>query len=204
MSGIVLSLCDRTGNMVRPWLAAGYECWIVDLQHPPGLTREGNLHRVGADVLRWLPPRREYAACFAFPPCTNLSVSGARWFRAKGLTGLAQAVELFGRCVEICEWAGCPYLIENPVSTISSYYRKPDCTFQPWQYGDLYTKKTCLWIGGGFVMPPPIHATEPPGVTAKIHLMPPSAERANLRSETPPGFADAVWRANAEAVRVTA
>jgi hypothetical protein len=91
MSPIVLSLCDRTGQMVQPWLEAGYECWIVDVQHAPGETREGRLVKVGADLTRgYLPPRRDYAAAFAFPACTNLAVSGARWFQEKGLRGLLE------------------------------------------------------------------------------------------------------------------
>lgn len=196
MNRLALFLCDESGIMARPWLEAGYDCMTVDLQHPPGVSRDGNLYRVGADVLTWLPPRRDYACCFAFPPCTDLSVSGARWFKAKGLRALSHAVDVFGRCVEICEWTEARWFCENPVSVISTHYRKPDYTFHPWQYGDLYTKKTCLWTGGGFVMPPPVHDTPPPGTTAKIHLMPPSEERARLRSLTPEGFASAVYQAN--------
>lgn len=86
MSGIVLSLCDYTGVMDQPWLEAGYECWIVDTRHEPGVHRNPdnpNLVRVGTDVRDWLPPRMDYVMAFAFPPCTHLAVSGARWFRKK-------------------------------------------------------------------------------------------------------------------------
>jgi hypothetical protein len=194
MTPIVLSLCDLTGNMVAPWLAAGYECWIVDIQHAKGETRDGNLVRVGADVRYWLPPRREYVAAFAFPPCTDMSVSGARWFAGKGLRCLANAIEVFGACVDRCEWTGAPWFAENPVSVIASHYRKPDFTFDPCDYGDPWTKKTCLWTGGGFAMPQ-MNRVEPT-MGSKMHLMPPSDERANLRSETPMGFAKAVFEAN--------
>lgn len=191
---IVLSLFDYTGNMVRPWLDAGYECWIVDIQHPLGEHREGNLVRVGADLRTWTPPRREYVAAFAFPPCTDLAVSGARWFQGKGLRRLSQAIDLFGRGVELCEWTGARWMVENPVSVIASHFRKPDHTFDPCDYGDPYTKRTCLWSGGGFVMPPkqPVPATQ----GSKMHLLPPSPERANLRSATPMGFARAVFNSN--------
>lgn len=194
MSPIVLSLCDYTGNMVKPWLANGYECWIVDMQHPAGEHRDpgnANLVRVGADIRTWLPPRREYAAAFAFPPCTDLAVSGARWFQGKGLLRLADAIEVFGACVRICEWTGAPWFAENPVSVIASHFRKPDYTFDPCDYGDPYTKKTCLWTGGGFVMPEKRRVEPTEG--SKMHLIPPSPERANLRSETPMGFAQAVY-----------
>jgi hypothetical protein len=194
---IVLSLCDRTGNMVQPWLEADYECWVLDIQHESGEHRDGNLMRVGADILTWLPPRREYAIAFAFPPCTNLSVSGARWFKDKGLAGLAEGIALVERCALICQWAEAPWMLENPVSVLSSYWRKPDHRFQPWQYGDPYTKKTCLWTGNGFAMPAPQLTVMPEGTEQKIWKMGPSPDRGDLRSETPMGFARAVYDANA-------
>lgn len=202
MNSIVLSMCDKTGNMIAPWLAGGYECWIVDIQHDPGVHRDGQLVRVGADIRTWLPPRREYAAAFAFPPCTHLAVSGARWFRSKGLGALAEAIEIFGACVDRCEWTGAPWMVENPVSVISSHYRKPDHTFDPCDYGDPYTKKTCLWTGGGFTMPPANRVE--PTMTGYIHRMPPSPERSNLRSATPMGFARAVYQANRAYMEATA
>ena len=122
-------------------------------------------------------------------------MSGARWFKDKGIGALVDALELFNVSVRLAEWSGAPYLIENPVSTVSSYWRKPDHTFDPCDYGDPYTKKTCLWVGGGFVMPPKRRVE--PVLGSKMHLLPPSEERARLRSETPRGFAEAVFKANA-------
>jgi hypothetical protein len=192
--------------MVEPWLEAGYECWIVDTHHPAGQGRErgvykasggktGDLWRVGMDVRLW-SRTQGYAAVFAFPPCTNLSVSGARWFADKGLEALRESLDLVIACKRICEASGAPWMLENPVGMLSSYWRKPDYTFQPWQYGDTYTKKTCLWTGGGFVMPAAWQRTKPEGTTASIHLMPPSADRGDKRSVTPAGFARAVFEAN--------
>jgi hypothetical protein len=200
---IVLSLCDRTGNMVRPWLAAGWECWIVDMQHEPGEHRDPDnplLVRVGADVTRWLPPRREYRIVFGFPPCTNLAVSGSRWFRTKGLAGLIDGLRVVEGTREIAEWCEAPWMIENPVSTLSSYWRKPDFLFDPCDYARLageheaYTKRTCLWVGNGFVMPEP--RPLPPELGSKMHRLPPSEDRGDLRSITPLGFARAVYLAN--------
>lgn len=211
---IVLSLFDYTGNMVRPWADAGYRCITVDIQHPTGihtapLDLHPNIEKVGGDIRNFLPPRGEYAAVFAFPPCTHLAVSGARWFKGKGLRALAESIELFAKAAEICEWSGAPYLIENPVSTISSYWRKPDYSFDPCEYagyeggqGDAYTKKTCLWTGGGFRMPEPRPVVPTQG--SKMHLLPPSSDRANLRSATPMGFAQAVFEANAKMLRAAA
>ncbi len=198
MNGIVLSLCDYTGNIVEPWLKAGYECWIVDVRHDSGIHRDprnSRLVRVGADVRDWLPPHRRFAIAFAFPPCTHIAVSGARWFRHKGLRALSESIDIFGACVRLCEWADAPWMVENPVSVISSHYRKPDYTFDPCDYGDPWTKKTCLWTGNGFVMPPKDRVE--PVLGSLIIKMPPSEDRQSLRSETPKGFAEAVFAANA-------
>lgn len=200
-AGLVLSLCDRTGVMVQPWLEAGYRCLIVDLQHPEGEHTDGLLTRVGADITTWLPPRGEYAAAFAFPPCTHLAGSGARWFRDKGLPALIDGLTLVEASRRLLEWTGAPWALENPSGTLSTYWRPPDFAFDPYEYGawvpggaDAYTKRTHLWTGGGFVMPPrrPVEPVD----GSKMHRLPPSAERANLRSVTPEGFARAVFAAN--------
>jgi hypothetical protein len=200
MDGIILSLCDRTGVMVQPWLEAGYECWIVDTRHEPGEHRDGNLVKVGGDIRGWIPPRTAYEACFAFPPCTDLANSGARWFSEKGVGALAGALELVDRCRIICEWTDAPWMLENPVGQLSTYWRKPDFTFDPCDYAGLsdeseaYTKKTCLWTGNGFVMPE--HDALEPVLGSKMHLAPDSKGRADRRSVTPLGFARAVFQAN--------
>lgn len=200
MSRVVLSLCDRTGNMLRPWADSGYRCIAVDIQHNGSSTVDG-IEFVGANVLDYMPPMSNYAACFAFPPRTHLAVSGARWFREKGMGKLIEALQIVERCRLICEWTGARYCLENPVSTLSTYWRKPDEMFDPYEYagyiadgGEDYTKKTCLWTGGGFIMPEkrPVQPT----LGSKMHLLPPSPDRADLRSETPRGFARAVFLAN--------
>lgn len=202
----VISLFDYTGEMVKPWLNAGYDAYIVDIQHPVaydtgGVTSEGRLHRVHADLTRlWLPPVSDIAFVAAFPPCDHLSVSGARWFKGKGLRRLSSSIAMFATAAEFCEWSGAPYMIENPVSTISSYWRKPNHTFHPHDYtgfclDDNYTKKTCLWTGGGFVMPEKNRANLG-APDDRIHKCAPGPDRANIRSATPTGFARAVFEAN--------
>jgi hypothetical protein len=195
MNGLVVSCFDRSTEMVKPWAEAGYLCYCVDLQHEPGEHREGIVVRVGEDVLEWLPPRGEVVFSAFAPPCTDVAVSGSRWFKDKGLGALIGALSMFQRSVELAEWLGAPYLIENPVSTVSTYWRGPDYSFDPCDYGDPWTKRTCLWTGRGFVMPP--KRPVPPAFGSKMHKIGPSPERANLRSETPPGFARAVFEANA-------
>lgn len=200
----VLSLCDFTGNAVRPWAEAGYHCITVDIRHCNEQAEEiDNVERVGADITRYLPDMKlDIAFVFAFPPCTHLAVSGARWFKGKGLDLLADSIRLVASCARIAEATGARYLIENPVSTLSTYWRKPDYKFDPCEYAgylqepdcEAYTKKTCLWTGGGFVMPEkkPVQAT----LGSMMHFIPPSAGRGDIRSATPNGFARAIFEAN--------
>lgn len=199
-SAAVVSICDRSGVMVRPWAEAGYRCVCYDLQHS---IRADRVEAVGAGSItyRWANARSltldelgPLVIAFFFPPCTHLSVSGARDFRRKGLRLYIDALEIVEACRVLGENSGRPWMLENPVSRLSSAWRKPDHTFDPCDYGDPWKKKTCLWTGGGFVMPEkrPVPVTE----HDRIWKMPPSADRADRRSETPPGFARAVFEAN--------
>lgn len=202
---VVLSLCDYTGNVVKPWAQEGFECITVDVKHE-GITVEnvgaGRIWRVEADIRQYLPPRTKYRMVFSFPPCTNLAVSGARWFTDKGLEGLADGVELVERCRCVSEWSGAPWMLENPVSTLSTYWRSPDYTFHPYEYDERtdrderYTKRTCLWTGNGFEMPAPSSNIDEDDVDNRIHTMPPGDDRSDIRSITPTGFSQAVFEAN--------
>jgi len=203
---VVLSMFDRTGNMVRPWLEAGYDAMIVDMQHagwsvePIGCAK---LERVGADVLEFDVSMMAVAPvmAFGFPPCTDLAISGARWFQEKGMGRLIDALTLVERCRHTFEDVlSVPYMIENPASTLSTYWRKPDHTFDPCDFGGYpggrnnnYTKRTCLWTGNGFRFPTrrPIPATD----GSRMHRLSPGPDRANLRAATPMGFARAVYEA---------
>ena len=205
----VISLFDYSGIFVQPWLDSGYECWIVDKQHKAnyatgGVAQAGNLFKVNFDLRKpWLLPfgREDVAFVSAFPPCDHLAVSGSRWLRGKGLRLLAGSIEMFATSAEMCEWIGAPYLIENPVSTISTYWRKPDHVFSPELFtgycaDDNYTKKTCLWTGNGFVMPKEFRDTSLGLPDDRIHKCPPGDDRKNIRSKTPLGFAIAVQKSN--------
>ena len=207
----MISCFDLTGTFVEPWADAGYECHIVDIQHPKKRATEGNVTRWGMDVREWektffsehANKVERVVFCSFFPPCTDLAVSGARWFQQKELDnpgtrrramGLIYWSERMGKKFD------CPYFIENPVSVISSEWRKPDFWFHPYEFGaysggsdDGYTKKTCLWTGGGFELPEKKAILLDKKTADRIWKMPPSAERQNLRSKTPQGFARAVF-----------
>lgn len=205
--GRVLSLFDYTGNMVRPWAEAGYSCYCADTKHTgyddniECFESGGFITKLKQDVMA-MGLVEIWDIVFAAPPCTDLAVSGALHFEMKGLPAVIAALQLVNKAREICEASGAPYMIENPVSTLATYWRKPDYYFQPSQFAgylddpssEAYTKKTCLWAGGGFVMPE--HRGVEAVLGSKMHRLPPTKYRAELRSATPMGFSRAVFEAN--------
>lgn len=201
----MLSLFDRSGNMARPWAKAGHTCLCFDIQHDETTVEQvgrGEIRYVGGDILDWLPPRTEYAFVSVFAPCYDIAVSGARWFPEKGMDGLGTALQLFERGRHIAEWSGAPWMIENPVSVVSSYWRDPDYTFHPGDYDrntnhdEAYSKRTCLWTSDDFRLPEDAPAE---AYDDRIHKMGPSEDRSDARSETPMGFAKSVHSANCDA-----
>lgn len=202
---IAVFLCDESGVMAAPWAEAGIECYCVDIAHSiRNPRREGNIHFVWGDARTWRPPhgsRVIFGA--AFPVCTNVAVSGARDFATKGGAFLRDAIDLFDSCRNALAWSGAPYCVENPVGVLSSipHIGKPNHYFDPCDFGgypggadDAYTKKTCLWTGNGFVMPQKRRIEPSDG--SRMHLMAPSDDRQRQRSQTPRGFASAVFQAN--------
>lgn len=203
----ILALFDYSGVITSPWLAHGYNAISVDIKHPPGVTRVGGQIYIGGDI-RALKDRlmrlQDVVFVAAFPPCTDLAVSGARWFerkRKKNPRFQEEAMELLYISRDIAEHLGVPYFIENPVSVASTMWRPPDYRCHPYQYAglhdqDYYTKHTCLWTGNGFVMPEPIYD---PDIKPdnRIHWHSENAGRAENRSKTPIGFAKAIFHANA-------
>lgn len=187
----ILSLCDITGEWPKPYREAGYNVIQVDLKS-------------GGDV-RLMDYPGQVHGILAAPPCTHLAVSGARWWADKGEAALLEALAVADAClrmVALCRpkwWA-----LENPVGRLSKFYGPPAFTFDPYEFGTLsdepeaYTKRTCLW--GEFTPPMPAFVGELTAVEpvegSKMHLLPPSPERAALRSVTPSGFARAFFRCN--------
>ncbi len=148
----------------------------------------------------------------AFPPCTDMAVSGAVWFKAKASKNPLFQIEAV-RTAKIAAYLAdfvfdCPYLIENPVSVLSSMWRRPDFIFNPYEYGgylptndthplfpeyikdrDAYPKKTCLWVGNGLVLPPKIPVVVNKGYSDQYSkLGGKSAKTKMIRSLSPRGF----------------
>lgn len=176
----ILVACEYSGRVRDAFRDRGHDAVSCDLlpTDAPGPHYQGDVSDIlddGWDMM------------IAFPPCTHLAVSGARWFKEKRADGRQQAALDFVRL--LLDAKIDKIAIENPVSIISSHIRKPDQTIQPWQFGHGETKRTCLWLKN-LPLLTPTNIVE--GREQRIWKMPPSANRWKLRSQTFQGIADAM------------
>ena len=177
----VLVACECSGVVRSAFRARGHEAWSCDIK--PCEDSDYH-HHITVDVRLVLS--QDWDLVIAHPPCTNLCVSGARWFPAKRADGSQQrAIDFFMMFTRLtCKWA-----IENPIGIMSRLYRKPEQIVQPWQYGHGETKATCLWLNG---LPKLMPTSIVEGREQRIHEMPPSTHRATERSRTYQGIANAM------------
>lgn len=196
----VLIACEESQAVTIEFRKLGIEACSCDLLPCSGGHKEWHYQE---DVLPLLDC--EWDLIIAFPPCTHLAVSGAAWFKKKRENGQQkEGIDFFMKFAN----AKCSRMaIENPVGIMSSMWRKPDQIIQPWQFGDKFSKSTCLWLKG-------LPKLEPTNIVEKgeffewidkktgkkkrqplwfkeaWHL--PPRERALLRSKTFPGIAKAM------------
>ncbi len=158
-----------------------YSCDICDILPCSGGHPEWHLQQDVTELLK-----EHWDMMIAFPPCTHLAVSGARWFEQKRKDGRQQkSFDFFMMFANL----KVPYCIENPVGIMSTIWRNPDQIIQPWQFGHGETKATCLWLNK---LPLLNHTKIVKGREQKIFKMPPSPGRVKLRSKTFPGIAQAM------------
>lgn len=176
----VLIACEYSGVVRDAFLALGHDAMSCDIlpTESPGPHYQGDVF----DVID-----AQWDLMIAHPPCTHLSVSGSRHFPEKRIDGRqAAAISFFMKLAK----SDIPKIaIENPVCIMSSLYRKPDQIIQPWQFGHGETKATCLWLKG---LKPLQSANVVEGRENRIHRLPPSPDRAKLRSKTYEGIAAAM------------
>ena len=176
----VLVACEYSGVVRDAFMERGHDAMSCDLL--PSETEGPHYQGDVRDVLDY-----PWDLMIAHPPCTHLSVSGARWFDEKRADGRQQtAVSFF---MMLARAPVARIAIENPVCIMSRLWRKPDQVIQPWQFGHGETKATCLWLKG---LPrlAPTQIVE--GREARVHRMPPSPERWKERSRTLTGIAAAM------------
>lgn len=203
MRPIILDLCGGSGSWSKPYVEAGYDVRLITLPD--------------YDVTTYTPPDNVYGI-LAAPPCTEFSILNC--IAAPRDRKPDEGMIVVNACLKIIEqcspvwWA-----LENPVGHLRDYLGLPTLTFQPWEYGDPWTKRTDIW--GNFNIPPKIYTkwddvpNKLPLYTRKgrskpnfafLHksskaLIPQLAwanphTDADFRAITPPGFAYAFFQAN--------
>ena len=198
----VLVACEESQAVCKEFRALGHEAYSCDILPCSGGHPEWHLQQ---DVLPLL--KEKWDMIIAFPPCTYLTVTGNRWFNIDRYGEKAiqrhkdrkEAIDFFMAFAN----ADCERIaIENPVGIMSSEWRKPNQIINPWQFGDAFEKKTCLWLKGlpeltptNIVEIPPRKKFDSgksmPAWYADLWSLP-KDERAKLRSKTFPGIAKAM------------
>lgn len=178
----ILIACEESQAVTIELRRLGHEAYSCDIIPCSGGHPEWHIQQ---DVTPLLT--QKWDMILAFPPCTHLAVSGARYFEQKRKDGRQQAaIDFFMQFAN----SDCPRIaIENPVGIMSTVWRKPDQIIQPWQFGHGETKKTCLWLKG---LPPLIPTEIVDGREQRIWKMPPGKDRAKNRAKTFPGIAKAM------------
>lgn len=180
----VLIACEFSGIVRDAFRKRGHDAWSCDLLP----SERKNRYHLQQDIFNplgeWQLPFN-FEMMIAFPPCTHLAVSGARWFEEKQVEQ-RKAIWFFLALAN----APVPRIaIENPIGIMSTHYRKPDQIIQPWQFGHGETKATCLWLKELPLLKPTNIVS---GRKPRVHYESPGPERWKNRSRTYQGIADAM------------
>lgn len=177
--------CEESGIIRDEFEKKGHDAWSCDILPRPGkhICDDARNHLKGWDLM------------IAHPPCTRLCNSGVYWLAKRDLwKEMEEAARFF---VELLNAPIPKKAVENPIPhkyALAIIGRKYDQIIQPFEFGHPERKATCLWLNG---LPPlmPTAIMELPKEKSKsqrLHYLPPSPERAMLRSKTYSGIAKAM------------
>ena len=189
----MLVACEESQAVCKEFRRLGHEAYSCDVLPAGGGHPEWHIQADALEVAKM-----EWDMMVAFPPCTHLSSSGARWFPEKRRTGKQQ----MGLGFFLALWTQdhIPRIaIENPVGIMSTELGEPTQIIQPWMFGHPETKATCLWLKGLPQLTPTKDVSEEMAALteaerSRIHYMSPGPERSRLRSRTYAGVAKAMAR----------
>lgn len=183
----IIVVGEFSGRVRDEFRKAGHNAGSCDLL--PTESDYDSGHHLEGDCKRFLSTETfgydKWDLMIAFPPCTYLSVSGARWWKDRQ-EEQKTALKFINYLLNV----PIPKIaLENPIGKISTAIRKPDQIIQPWQFGQGETKSTCLWLKNLPLLKPTniVSGREP-----RIHKMPPSKNRGKLRSITYKGISEAM------------
>ena len=204
----VLVACEESQEVCKAFRTKGHEAYSCDLQECSGGHPEW--HYTG-DVLPLLNGNvtfltdgggtavidGEWDLIIAHPPCTDLAVSGARWFPEKQKDLRQQKACVFFMYMVL---AHCDRIaVENPVGIMSSVYKKPSQIIHPYEFGHPFRKSTCLWLKGlpelkpTEIVEPSIKSyTTKSGKTVTFDELGWKYKDPKIRSKTFPGIAKAM------------
>ncbi len=182
----VLIACEESQEVCKAFRELGHEAFSCDVEPCSGGHPEWHLE---GDVSNYLYDR-DWDLMIAHPPCTRLCNSGVRWLNERDLwKEMAEAALFFKRLMNA---PIAKIVIENPIPhkyAVDIIGKNYDQLIQPWQFGHGETKATCLWLKNV----PELKPTDiVEGRENRIHKLPPSKDRAMLRSKTYPGIAKAM------------
>ena len=198
----ILVACEESQAVTKQFRALGHEAYSCDILPESGGHPEWHLQQ---DVTKLL--EQQWDLIIAFPPCTYLTVTGNRWFNVekygdKALKRIEDRKDAINFFMLFANANADHVAIENPVGIMSTEWRKPNQIINPFQFGDPFEKKTCLWLKGlpeltatNIVEPAPRKFFEsgksmPAWYAECWHL--PSDERSKMRSKTFLGIAEAM------------
>lgn len=199
---IILDLCGGTGSWSKPYREAGYDVRVITLPE--------------YDVLTYIPPDKVYGILSA-PPCTEFSLLNCIDEPRK--RDFDEGLKVVKACLRIVEKCKPVFnALENPIGYLKNYLGNPQFAFQPWEFGDAWTKRTCIW--GNFNKPMKLYTRWDDVPKLDLYIRPrrdkpnyaylhksaiknipqlsdyhPKTD-AEFRAITPPGFARAFFEAN--------
>lgn len=176
----VLIACEFSGSVRRAFRALGHDAFSCDLLP----AEDGQEFHIQGDCIP-VAASRNWDLMIAHPPCTHLAVSGARWFKDKQ----AEQSKAISFVLALANAPIPRIAIENPISVLSSRWRKPDQIIQPWQFGHGEVKATCIWLKNLPVLKPTRIVD---GRLPRVHYASPRPDRWKERSRTLPGIASAM------------
>lgn len=187
----VLVACEFSGIVREAFRKRGHDAWSLDKipaedSSPNHIQIDLSISILQKEALQ-LNYYGYWDLLLAFPPCTDLAVSGARWFKQKQIDGRQQYAISFARMFESSRIDRVA--TENPIGILSTQWRKPEQIIQPWMFGHGETKATCLWLKN---LPPLKPTNIVNGRIPRVHHEPPSPDRWKNRSRTYQGIADAM------------
>jgi hypothetical protein len=185
----ILIACEYSGVVREAFRAKGHNAYSCDLLE----SDIPSPYHVKCNVLDIL--NDNWDMMIAFPPCTHLAVSGARWWKDKK-EEQSKAVQFVKTLMDSSIDKIC---IENPIGHLSKAIRKPDQIVHPWMFGDPYSKATCLWLKNLPLLVPTNVVSKGEKVTFSSgksmpswYNLSPGPLRGKLRSKTFQGLANAM------------